>query len=68
MNKNGLKPGRKYLRRRHAEIGRVSRTAERWLRCERITDTGAVFSRDFEPEIELTDEEIERELMEEWGK
>ncbi len=33
------------------------------MKCERITDTGAVFSRDFEPEIVLTDKEIEEELM-----
>ena len=64
MKKTDLLPGRKYLHRRRTEIGGVSRTAERWLRCERITDAGAVFSRDFETEIELSVEQIEQELME----
>ena len=68
MKKTDLLPGRKYLHRRRTEIGGVSRTAERWLRCERITPTGAVFSRDFETEIELSVEQIEKELMEGWEK
>ena len=68
MKKADLIPGRKYLHRHRTEIGGVSRTAERWLRCERITDSGAVFSRDFEPEIELTDEQIEEELIETWQR
>ena len=68
MKKADLIPGRKYLHRRRTEISGVSRTAERWLRCERITGTGAVFSRDFEAKIELTEKEIEEELMEGWEK
>lgn len=68
MKKADLIPGRKYLHRRRAEIGGIPRVAERWLRCERITPTGAVFSRDFEPEIELSDEQIEKELTEGWEK
>ena len=68
MKKADLIPGRKYLHRRRTEIGGVSRVAERWLRCERITPTGAVFSRDFEPEIKLNDDQIEQELMEGWEK
>ena len=68
MKKADLQSGRKYLHKRRTEIGGVSREAERWLRCERITETGAVFSRDFEPEIELTDKEIEEELMEGWQR
>ena len=64
MKKANLILGRKYLHRRHAEIAGIPRTAERWLRCERITPTGAVFSRDFETEIELSVEQIEQELME----
>lgn len=68
MTKDNLIPGRKYLHRRRTEIGGITRTAERWLRCERITPTGAVFSRDFEAEIELTEKEIEEELMEGWEK
>ena len=68
MKKADLIPGRKYLHRRRTEIGGVSRTAERWLRCERITPTGAVFSRDFETEIKLNDDQIEKELMEGWEK
>ena len=68
MTKADLIPDRKYLHRRRTEIGGIPRVAERWLRCERITETGAVFSRDFEPEIELSDEQIEKELMEGWQK
>ena len=68
MTKSDLIPGRKYLHRRRTEIGGITRTAERWLRCERITDSGAVFSRDFEPETVLSDEQIEKELTEGWEK
>lgn len=68
MTKDNLIPGRKYLHRRRTEIGGITREAERWLRCERITPTGAVFSRDFEPEIKLNDDQIEKELMEGWEK
>ena len=64
MKKADLIPGRKYLHRRRTVIAGITRTAERWLRCERITQTGAVFRRDFEVEIELSDEQIEQELME----
>ena len=64
MNRNELQPGSKYLHRRRTIIGGIIRTAERWIRCEQITKTGAVFSRDFEPEIELSVEQIEQELME----
>ena len=64
MKKADLISGRKYLHRRRTEIGGIPRVAERWLRCERITETGAVFSRDFETEIELSVEQIEQELME----
>ena len=62
MKKTDLQPGRKYLHLRRTEISGLIRTAERWLRCERITPTGAVFSRDFEEQIELTDKEIEEEI------
>lgn len=64
MKKTDLLPGRKYLHRRQTVIDGITRTAERWMQCEQITDTGAVFSRDFEPEIELTEKEIEEELIE----
>lgn len=64
MKNTDLQPGRKYLHKRRTEIGGITRTAERWLRCERITPTGAVFSRDFETEIELSVEQIEQELIE----
>ena len=62
MKKVNLTLGKKYLHRRHTVIAGIPRQAERWLRCERITPTGAVFSRDFETEIELTDKEIEEEI------
>ena len=68
MTKDNLIPGRKYLHRRRTEIGGIPRVAERWLRCERITETGAVFSRDFEAETVLTDEQIEKELIETWQR
>lgn len=68
MKKTDLLPGRKYLHRRRTVIAGITRTAERWLRCERITPTGAVFSRDFEPEIKLNDDQIEKELKETWEK
>ena len=64
MKKADLVLGKKYLHRRRTVIASIPRQAERWLRCERITDTGAVFSRDFEPDIELSVEQIEQELME----
>ena len=68
MKKNNLKPGRKYLHRRQTVIDGVLREAERWIKCERITPTGAIFSRDFEPETVLSDEQIEKELTEGWEK
>lgn len=62
MKKADLIPGRKYLRRRSTTINGILRTAERWIKCERITDTGAVFSREFEEDMTLTDKQIEEEL------
>lgn len=64
MDKTKLIPGKKYQQKRKTVIDGVPREAERWLKCERITDTGAIFSRDFEAEIELTDKEIREELIE----
>lgn len=64
MDKKKLKPGKKYQQKRKTIIDGIQREAERWLKCERITDTGAIFSRDFEAEIELTDREIREELIE----
>ena len=64
MDKKKLIPGKKYQQKRKTVISGISREAERWLKCERITDTGAIFSRDFEPEIVLTDREIREEIME----
>ena len=68
MKKADIVPGRKYLHRRRTVIAGFTREAERWLRCERITPTGAVFSRDFEAETVLTDEQIEKELKETWER
>lgn len=68
MKKANLILGKKYLHRRRTVIAGIPRQAERWLRCERITPTGAVFSRDFETEIKLNDDQIEKELMEGWEK
>lgn len=64
MKKDKLQPGRKYLHRRQTIIDGVLREAERQIKCERVTSTGAIFSRDFEPRIRLTDAQIEREVHE----
>lgn len=64
MDKKKLTPGKKYQQKRKTVISGISRETERWLKCERITDNGAIFSRDFEPEIVLTDREIREEIME----
>ena len=64
MDKNKLIPGKKYQQKRKTVIDGIPREAERWLKCERVTDTGAIFSRDFEAEIELTDKEIRKEIIE----
>lgn len=64
MDKKKIISGKKYKQKRKAVINGITREAERWIRCERITEDGAVFSRDFEPEILLTDQEIEKELIE----
>lgn len=64
MEKNKIIPGKKYQQKRKTVIDGIQREAERWLKCERITDTGAIFSRDFEPEIKLTDKEIRKEIIE----
>ena len=64
MKKANLTLGKKYLHRRRTVIAGIPRQAERWLRCERITPTGAIFSREFEPRIRMTDAQIEREVYE----
>lgn len=63
MDKNKLVTGKKYQQKRKTVIDGIAREAERWLKCERVMDTGAIFSRDFEPEIELTDDEIRKEII-----
>lgn len=64
MDKKKLTHGKKYQQKRKTVIDGIPREAERWLKCERITDNGAIFSRDFELKIELTDKEIREEIME----
>lgn len=68
MIKEDLLVGKSYLHVRQTIIDGIPRTAERWLRYEEITSTGARFSRLYEPIIELTDREIEMELKETWEK
>lgn len=68
MDKNRLQIGKSYIHKRTTVIDGVKRTAERWSKCKSITETGAVFGRNFEPDIVLTDEQIERELFEEKQK
>ena len=64
MDKNRLVPGRRNLHVRQCMIGDVLHKAERWIRCVDVTATGAVFSRDYEAQFELTDAQIARELRE----
>ena len=64
MKKTDLQLGRKYIHKRQTMIDGVLREAERWIKCERITLTGAIFSREFEPRIRMTDAQIEREVYE----
>ena len=68
MIKTELMQGKKYLRKRQTMIDGVLREAESWMRFERTTPTGAVFSRDFESEIHLTDAEIAVEISEKQEK
>lgn len=63
MDKKNLKPRKKYLHRRKTVISGVLREAERWIRCEEIMSDGAVFSRDFEPEIFLNNRQIREEIV-----
>lgn len=64
VHKDKLMPGKKYIHKRKTIISGVLREAERWIRCEEIMSEGAVFSRDFEPEIYLSDQQIREELYE----
>lgn len=64
MRKDKLMSGKKYLHKRKTIISGVLREAERWIRCEEIMPDGAVFSRDFEPEIFLNNRQIREELYE----
>lgn len=66
MNKSDLIPGRKYLHRKAHMIDNRTIKAQRWMKCEEITEDGAVFSRYFEGKIPLSNQEIEKELIEEW--
>ena len=66
MNKQEIIPGRKYLHRETHTIDNRTIKAQRWLKGEEITEDGAVFSRYFEGKISLSNQEIEKELVEEW--
>lgn len=68
MDKNNLQTGKSYIHKRTTVIDGVQRTAERWLKCKEITETGAVFKRLFEPDIILTDKEISEQLFEDKEK
>lgn len=63
MEKNNLKPGKKYLHKRKTTISGRILEAERWLKCKEITPDGAIFSRDFEPETYLNNRQIQEELQ-----
>lgn len=62
MDKAKLVPGRKYLHHRRIIIEARQKEPERWLRCLKITETGAVFRHEFEV-LELTDQEIREQLV-----
>ena len=64
MDKRKLIPGKKYLHKRKTIISGRLMEAERWIKCEEITPDGAIFSRDFEPEIYLSNQQIREELYE----
>lgn len=64
VSKDKLMPGKKYLHKRKTIISGVLREAERWIRCEEIMSDGAVFSRDYEMEIYLSNQQIREELYE----
>lgn len=66
MERSKLIPGQKYLYRKTHTIDNRTIKAQRWLKCEEITEDGAVFSRYFEDKISLSDQEIQEELIEEW--
>ena len=66
MERSKLIPGQKYLYRKTHTIDNRTIKAQRWLKCEEITEDGAVFSRYFEDKIPLSNQEIEEELREEW--
>lgn len=68
MIKSKLVPGKRYLHRRQCMINGILHQAERWIRCDEITERGAVFSRDYEPSFELNDAQIEMELKEGYDK
>ena len=62
MEKNKLVPGRKYLHRRKIVIAGRAMEAERWIRCLKVTKSGAVFRHEYEV-IELTDQEIREQIV-----
>lgn len=66
MKKTDLCPGTRYLRKRKTVIDGTEREAKRWVKCERVKPSGAVFSREFEPEFDLTNRQINEELFTRW--
>lgn len=62
MIKSKLKPGKKYLQKRKTIIDGIPRESEKWLKCKEITPDGAIFTRDFEPDIFLDNKGIQEEL------
>ena len=67
MEKKDLLPGKRYLRSRKTIIQGVEREAIRWIKCESLTEKGAIFSRDFEADFELTEDQIKNEIKERWN-
>ena len=64
MEKNNLKPGKKYLHKHKTIVSGRLLEAERWLKCEEIAPDRAIFSRDFESETYLDNQKIKEELHE----
>lgn len=65
MDKKKLIPGRKYLRKRKVRTSHKEVEAERWIKCIQVMQQGAVFTYEDE-RIDLTDEQIRKELREQY--
>lgn len=65
MEKNKLIIGKKYLHKHSEVVDGVRRETERYIKLRDVTKKGAIFRRDFEPYIPLTNKQISEELFDE---